>query len=395
MISFLQLCSESIKLYDDILPWFHVGIYRPQVALILIDAPFPFQFPSPYIQLVSQPRIAPCQVHWCERCLPERSFSRGAPKTPWNKRALMWLRKAPWARFSGFSLIGCWIYIMQSYMHIYWFIYSIAWQTLHAHVHSIDPKQYICSIYKLEFKTKDGLMNYILKNQRPSAIWNVDQKLHEALYSFPNACSFPKHVGIKGAGNPKEFPLKIVLYWPWVWSIYGFTAHGYMKVYIDNNPPAILQQPWWPVGTRLGRWPSDWQLWGSQKLHGQMVGASIKGIYIRCCFQSELQRWACTKLSMFSNLVIYKESWPTWLCEYINIQIWSFKQCLVELMQEYITCSKRVVLNKFILDWFGKKTSISSPRHFAGWSFWRPLLRTSQHLQRRPMQWFPWLSNHL
>lgn len=60
-------------------------------------------------QLVSQPRIAPCQVHWCEQCLPKRRFSRGAPKTPWNKRVLQWLREAPWARFSGFSLLGCWI----------------------------------------------------------------------------------------------------------------------------------------------------------------------------------------------------------------------------------------------------------------------------------------------
>ena len=101
--------------YDDIRPWFHVDIYRSQVALIYIyiskytdRCTLSIQLPCLW-QLVSQPRIAPCQVHWCEQCLPKRRFSRGAPKTPWNKRVLQWLREAPWARFSGFSLLGCWI----------------------------------------------------------------------------------------------------------------------------------------------------------------------------------------------------------------------------------------------------------------------------------------------
>jgi len=184
-------------------------IYRPQVALILIDAPFPFQLPSPYIQLVSQPRIAPCQVHWCEQCLPERSFSRGAPKTPWNKRALTWLRKAPWARFSGFSLLGCWIYIMQSYMHIYILIYCIAWQTLHAHVHSIDPKQYM---FNINWNSKPKMVWWIIYWKIKGHLWfGMLIKSCMRHYSFPNTCSFPKHVGIKGAGNPKEFPLKIIL----------------------------------------------------------------------------------------------------------------------------------------------------------------------------------------
>ena len=86
---------------------------------------------------------------------------------------------------------------------------------------------------ELEFKSKNGLRLYICR------VWRIKGQpwfgrliksctMHYIAFQTP--VHFQSTLGSRSLEIHKSFPWKLC--WPWAWSICGFTAHAYMKVYI-------------------------------------------------------------------------------------------------------------------------------------------------------------------